>query len=103
MLGSPYSYGTPTPTATGYVPGFHMEVRELQLVALTPARYILHVFRTCSSGTGDCDENKPDAAGKSFQFTIQAGRCRFTPGLEAVDPTLASRDFQGLSALETKT
>jgi hypothetical protein len=51
----------------GYVPGFHYEAK-----AGAAGRYVLHVFRTCSSRVGECDATNRDGAGKSFQFTMQA-------------------------------
>lgn len=51
-----------------YVPGFHFESTE----TVTPGRYVVSVFRTCSNGPGHCDETARDDAGKSFQFKITA-------------------------------
>jgi len=42
-------------------------------------------------------------AWSELQRHAKVGRCSLrAPGLEAVDPTLAFRHFQGLSALETE-
>ena len=49
-----------------YAPGFHYEKK-----VTAAGRYVLHVFRTCSSAVGKCDASDREDVGKSFQFKIQ--------------------------------
>jgi hypothetical protein len=54
--------------ATGYAPGFHYEKK-----VSAAGRYVLHVFRTCSTKVGECDGTTAgrDDSAKSFQYKIQ--------------------------------
>ena len=72
-----------------YVPGFHFESNE----TVTPGRYVVTVFRTCSNGPGHCDETARDDAGKSFQFkiTVQVIR-RSSFQWEAVDSRVSDNE-----------
>jgi hypothetical protein len=50
-----------------YIPGFHMETKVTAV-----GRYVLHVFRTCDSAAGGCNEGARQDGARSFQFTVQA-------------------------------
>ena len=72
-----------------YVPGFHFESNE----TVTPGRYVVTVFRTCSNGPGHCDETARDDAGKSFQFKITAQVIRRSSfQWEAVDSRVSDNE-----------
>ena len=58
-----------------YVSGFHYTTpfaTHPNNPLTSAGQYVLHVFRTCSTGAGNCDETAQDTSGKSFQFKLQA-------------------------------